>query len=238
MVSLNRVSNLIIFFVIFEYLLLGLVKADTRFFKTPLSNINAAYPTQGSERQFVYRAIIGGYLHGRGAKYVIAGRIINNQECNIDRFMINAALKLQNKALNDPKATMALNQGMGDAISLDQLPHYCEVLYYDAANWKLAYPLTATSDVLQRIKMLSAVESNDCNWDDEAQEIIEKFQHLNDRSSYISSIERTMLMTVYSTNKDANNLAEEEGYALGTSGNKNFQAECNTINNFASKLDW
>lgn len=205
---------------------------------TPASAINAAYPVQSSERQFVYRSFPVGFLQGRGAKYVIAGRILNNQKCDFRRFDLNAVTELEITAHDDDLAKEALRQGKGDAISLKELPNYCEFLYYDAANNLMAYPLTATEEVLQVVALLAAVENNDCNWDSVSKKDISQYAAINARTKNIAGQKRSMLFGIYTANIENLFQAEDYGYSFGVAKGAQLKNNCKLIDEFAKQLKW
>src|SRR5262249_48857699 len=143
------------------------------------------------------------------------------------------------RANGDDQATAALSRGKGDALSLAELPHYCEVLYAEAALREMVFPLTPTKKVLAEYKLLTAVENNDCNWDDATQAETSKYPAINERSRSIAGDKSTMMSWIY-RGSEALAAVEDEAlsYGLDSGDPATLKKRCKEIAAFASKLKW
>ncbi|TIN31737.1 MAG: hypothetical protein E5Y31_01070 [Mesorhizobium sp.] len=106
-------------------------------------------------------------MTGKMAKYTIAGRILSNRVCDNDRFYLDEARRLQSLAFDQVgKKLGAFEQGQETGIDMPESA--CEQLYIDAGNWSMLRPGQPSEAVAKQIKLLAAIDNNNCNWDDAA----------------------------------------------------------------------
>lgn len=203
----------------------------------PGYEINKSFPLKPAENETVYKSYLIQNLQGIGAKYVIAGRILNDSSCDVRRFdmaRVNEIVKFSSENIDFIEL---IKRGKGDAISLSKLPFYCEFLYFEAANWSMTYPLTATKNELAEITMLTAAEQNNCNWDDETNSEKNIFPEINDTSQQIAGIKLVMMSTIYNANSVEVLSANNEGLDLGLEPNiEKLKLNCIKIRDFAKNI--
>ena len=176
--------------------------------------INGAYPNSSSSP--VYRNILGGHLQGKMAKYVVAGRILNDAKCDSRRFDFSAVNDLAAKAPGDINREEWLTRGKGDSLSFKDEAGWCNALYFEAANWGMAVPLTANKRILREAKMTAAVENNNCNWDDTAQAVVIKYPAINKETKERAGNRSVEIQIIYTVNFEAVQAAADAGMSFGT----------------------
>ena len=196
------------------------------------NNINAAYPNDSYSHP-VYRDLFDGRLAGKMAKYVVAGRILNDAKCDSRRFDSSAVNDLAAVASKDANRREWLTRGRGDGLSLKDEPGWCDALYFDAANWGMAVPMTATKKVLREAKMTAAIETNNCNWDDATQAEVSKYPTINDDIQKRAGYRSSEIQVVYTANSEAVQAAIESRESFGTiEDDEQLKKNCREITDF------
>ncbi|MCQ1855879.1 hypothetical protein [Neorhizobium galegae] len=177
--------------------------------------INGAYPNDSYSHP-VYRNILDGRLEGKMAKVVTAGRILNDTQCDSRRFDFSAVNDLAARAANSVDMKEWLTRGKGDSLSLKGESGWCDLLYFDAANWGMAIPMTANKKILREAKMTAAVETNNCNWDETARGEVIKYPAINDEAKKRAGDRSIEIHVIYTANSEAVQAATDAGETFGT----------------------
>lgn len=196
------------------------------------NTINGAYPNDSYSHP-VYRNITDGRLAGKMARYVVVGRILNDAECDSRRFDISAVNDLAAQASRDANRKEWLTRGKGDGLSLKDETGWCDALYFDAANWGMAVPMTANKKILREAKMTAAVESNNCNWDDTARGEVIKYPAITDDAKKRAGYRSVEIQVIYTANSDAVQAATDAGGSFGNVDDDNqLKKNCMEISAF------